>query len=119
MTKMGISMNNHTNVSSLKNINGVYKTLGEVIRGAEGENSKYDEWNGGYHTTTIHFKIVWKAYTNALQFCGNKQMWKAGKVSSITDSRSLGYWNWGDWGTLKSLFIHQDTKKWTFLPLKF
>lgn len=43
MTKMGISMNNHTNVSSLKNINGVYKTRGEVIRGVEGENSKYDE----------------------------------------------------------------------------
>lgn len=36
-------MNNHTNVSSLKNTNGVYKTLGEVIKYIEGENNKYNE----------------------------------------------------------------------------
>lgn len=42
MTKMGISMNNHTNVSSLKNTNRVYKTPGEVIKSIEGENNKYN-----------------------------------------------------------------------------
>lgn len=32
-------MNSHTNVSSLKNTNGVYETPGEIIKGIEGENN--------------------------------------------------------------------------------